>query len=87
MQRYHDCPQILRDFLVYHENIKGQSPRTISEYYLDLRLFLRFMVMVKNEMPYSTDLDQISISKVDLTFIKMITITDIYDFFKNLLKV
>ena len=51
MQVYSDCPQILREFLSYHENIKGQSPRTISEYYLDLRLFLRFMVMVKNEMP------------------------------------
>lgn len=80
MQVYSDCPQILREFLSYHENIKGQSPRTISEYYLDLRLFLRFMVMVNNEMPYTTDLDQISISKVDLEFIKMITITDIYDF-------
>ena len=27
-----DCPQILRDFLAYHETIKGQSPKTISEY-------------------------------------------------------
>ena len=30
MQRYSDCPQILRDFLAYHESIKGQSPLTIS---------------------------------------------------------
>lgn len=80
MQSYSDCPQVLREFLSYHENIKGQSPRTISEYYLDLRLFLRFMVMVKNEMPYTTDLDGISISNVDLKFIEIITITDIYDF-------
>ena len=29
MQRYHDCPQVLRDFLIYHETIKGQSPLTI----------------------------------------------------------
>ena len=43
MQRYHDCPQVLREFLIYHENIKGQSPLTISEYYLDLRMFLRFI--------------------------------------------
>ena len=42
MQIYADCPQILRDFLTYHENIKGQSPKTVSEYFLDLRLFLRF---------------------------------------------
>ena len=27
--------------LVYHENIKGQSQLTISEYYLDLRTFFR----------------------------------------------
>lgn len=80
MQTYADCPQVLREFLSYHENIKGQSPLTISEYYLDLRLFLRFMVMVKNEMPYTTDLDNLSIKEVDLNFIKTITITDIYDF-------
>lgn len=80
MQTYSDCPQLLREFLSYHENIKGQSARTISEYYLDLRLFLRFMVMVKNEMPYSTNFDDISIQNVDLEFIKTITITDIFDF-------
>lgn len=80
MQTYSDCPQVLREFLAYHETIKGQSPRTISEYYLDLRLFLRFMIMVKNEMPYSTELESISIMNVDLQFIKMITITDIFDF-------
>ena len=42
-QRYTDCPLILREFLSYHETIKGQSQRTISEYYLDLRMFFRFM--------------------------------------------
>ncbi|MGN1307714.1 MAG: tyrosine recombinase XerC [Faecousia sp.] len=80
MQTYSDCPQVLREFLSYHENIKGQSSRTISEYYLDLRLFLRFMVMVKKELPYTTNLDEISIKDVDLEFIKTITITDIYDY-------
>ena len=34
MARYTDCPQILRDFLSYHETIKGQSPKTIQEYYV-----------------------------------------------------
>ena len=80
MQTYSDCPQVLREFLSYHENIKGQSSRTISEYHLDLRLFLRFMVMVKKELPYTTNLDEIPIIDVDLEFLKTITITDIYDF-------
>ena len=50
MQTYSDCPQVLREFLSYHETIKGQSQRTISEYYLDLRMFLRFMRLIKDEM-------------------------------------
>ena len=61
MQRYSDCPQILRDFLTYHETIKGQSARTISEYYLDLRMFFRFMKLMRNDMPIHTSLDDIPI--------------------------
>lgn len=79
-----DAPQILREFLSYHETIKGQSQRTISEYYLDLRMFLRFMKLIKNEMPYTTDLETISIKDIDLEFIKTITITDIFDFLSYL---
>lgn len=84
MQQFQDCPQVLREFLSYHETIKGQSQKTISEYFLDLRIFLRFMKLVKNEMPYTTDLDTISIRDVDLEFIKTITITDIFDFLSYL---
>lgn len=84
MQYHSDCPQVLREFLSYHETIKGQSPQTISEYYLDLRMFLRFMKLIKNEMPYTTDLETISIRDIDLKFIKTITITDIFDFLSYL---
>lgn len=84
MAAYSDAPQILRDFLTYHENIKGQSPKTIQEYYLDLRLFLRFMVLVKNEMPYDTNLETISIKHVDTDFLKQITTSDVFDFLSYL---
>ncbi len=84
MEKFNDCPQILRDFLSYHETIKGQSQKTISEYYLDLRIFLRFVKLVKNEMPYSTDLESISIKDVGLDMIRTITTSDIYDFLSYL---
>ena len=84
MQTYSDCPQVLREFLSYHETIKGQSQRTISEYYLDLRMFLRFMRLIKDEMPYNTPLDSISIQDLDIEFLKIITITDIFDFLSYL---
>ena len=84
MKRYNDCPQILRDFLTYHETIKGQSPRTISEYYLDLRMFFRFMMLMRNDMPIHTRLDDIDIRNVELEFIRTIDTSDIFDFLSYL---
>ena len=84
MQSYRDCPQILRDFLIYHETIKGQSKLTISEYYLDLRMFLRFIKLMRNDMPVQTRLDEIDIRNVDIDFIRSITTSDIFDFLSYL---
>ena len=84
MQRYHDCPQILRDFLVYHETIKGQSSLTIQEYYLDLRMFLRFMKLMRSDMPIHTRLDEIDIKRIDINFIRDITTSDIFEFLSYL---
>lgn len=84
MSTQQDCPRVLREFLSYHETIKGQSAKTISEYYLDLRMFFRFMKLMKLEMPYDTPLDEISIRDVDLDFIRGITVTDVYDFLSYL---
>jgi len=84
MRKYADIPQILRDFLTYHETIKGQSQLTISEYALDLRMFLRFMKLMRNDMPMNTDLDSIDIRDVDITFIRGISTSDIFDFLSYL---
>ena len=84
MKRYSDCPQILREFLIYHENIKGQSQLTISEYYLDLRMFLRFMKLMRSDMPIHTNLDDIDIKSIDLAFIERIDTSDIFDFLSYL---
>lgn len=84
MQRYADCPQVLRNFLAYHETIKNQSPKTISEYYLDLRMFLRFIKLMRSDMPIRTRLDVIPIADIDLDFIAKITTTEVFDFLSYL---
>ncbi len=84
MQRYSDCPQILREFLIYHENIKGQSPLTISEYYLDLRMFLRFIKLMRNDMPITTKLEDIDIKDINLDFLREIETADVFDFLSYL---
>ena len=84
MRKFSDCPLILRDFLSYHETIKGQSQLTISEYYLDLRMFLRFIKLMRNDMPIHTNLDDIDILDVDIELIRGITTSDIFDFLSYL---
>lgn len=84
MKKFTDCPQTLRDFLTYHETIKGQSQRTISEYYLDLRMFLRFIKLMRNDMPIYTKLEDIDIRDVDIAFIREINTSDVFDFLSYL---
>ena len=80
MQTYQDCPQVLREFLSYHETIKGQSKRTVSEYYLDIRMFLRFVKLMRNALPVNTPLEDVPIKDVDLDFVRSISSTDVFDF-------
>ena len=84
MRKYSDLPIILRDFLTYHETIKGQSPLTISEYALDIKMFLRFVKLMRCEMPVNTDLETIDIRDVDLNFLREIKTSDVFDFLSYL---
>ena len=52
-----DAPKILRDFLIYHETIKGHSQNTVDEYFLDLRTFFRYLKIHRNLVPRNTDLE------------------------------
>ncbi len=72
-------PQILRDFLAYIETVKGKSPKTANEYYLDLRMFFRYLKQ-KRGLTGDVPFDEISILDVDIDFIKTITLSDAYDF-------
>ena len=75
-----EAPQILRDFLAYHETIKAHSKRTVDEYYLDLRNFFRYMKQIRDPSLSEKQLDEIDIMDVDLDFVASITLTDIYGY-------
>lgn len=79
-----EAPQILRDFLVYHETIQNHSRKTVDEYFLDLRNFFRFFKLHKSLVPKDTPIDSIDISDVDLEFVSSITLTDVYDYMSYL---
>ncbi len=75
-----EAPQILRDFLSYHETIKAHSRRTVDEYFLDLRNFFRYLKRVRDPALADQDLDEIDIMDVDLDFVGSVTLTDIYGY-------
>lgn len=75
-----DAPQILRDFLIYHETIRGHSKATVDEYYLDLRTFFRFLKLSRGLVSRTTELDEISIADVDVPFVASVTLAEVYDF-------
>lgn len=75
-----ESPAILRDFLTYHETIRGHSSATVNEYFLDLRNFLRYLKISRNLVPRDTSFDEISIMDVDVGFLKQVTLMEVYEY-------
>jgi len=81
MTNYRDeAPQVLCDFLSYHETIKAHSQKTVDEYFLDLRNFFRYMKQSRDRSLRGLNLDEIQIMDIDIDFIRSITLTDIYGY-------
>lgn len=79
-----EMPTLLRDFLTYHETIQGHSRKTVDEYYLDMRTFLRYIKLEKGLVPRTTPFEEISILDVELSLVDSIGLTDVYSFMNYL---
>ena len=75
---------LLLDFLSYHETIRGHSPKTVDEYFLDLRGFFRFLKLHRGLVPPDTEPEDIDISDVDLDFLRTVTRSEIYAYLSYL---
>lgn len=73
-----EAPAVIRDFLIFHETIKGHSRATVDEYYLDLRNFFRFVKLERGAVPRGTELEDISVSDIDLEFVGAVTLNEVY---------
>lgn len=75
-----DAPPLLKDYLFYMNTVMGRSEKTSYEYYLDIRMFFRYLKrnrgIVSKEIPF----DEISISDVDADLVKSVTLSDAYAF-------
>ena len=73
-----DSPEILLDFLSYHETIKAHSQRTVDEYYLDLRNFFRYLKWSRDPALQEQPMDAVDIRDVDLPFVRAVTLSEVY---------
>lgn len=81
----YEAPQILLDFLGYMQTVKGKSPKTVDEYYVDLRTFFRYVKYSKQLVPEDINFQEISIKDVNLDLISKITLSDVYEYLNYLL--
>lgn len=84
MRNQTEIPAVLRDFLTYHETIQGHSRKTTDEYFLDLRNFLRYIKILKERVPRTTELDEIPIDDVTIELVRCVTLTDVYAYMNYL---
>ena len=75
------CPQLLKDFLFYMLTIKGRSQRTIDAYFIDLRLFLRYLRASREHLSMSEpNLSDVSIEDLPREMILSATLSDAYGY-------
>lgn len=75
-----DLPPLLREFANHEFAIRNRSELTVDEYILDLSLFFRYLKTRKTTDSPPPQLEKISISDIDIAFIREITLTDAYAF-------
>ena len=73
-----DCPYYLEDFLINLSVIKNRGDLTSSEYYLDIRTFLRYLKVKNKLVPAETNFSDITIADVPLELVENFTEKDAY---------
>jgi site-specific recombinase XerD len=74
-----NAPSLLVDFINYIETIKGKSKQTVSEYFLDLRIFYRFCA-IRFKLTDEKVFDEIDISSLSEDFLQNIKLRDLHAF-------
>ena len=79
-----EASPLLREFLSYHETVRGHARKTADEYFLDLRAFFRYIKQIKGLVPPGTDLESLPVDDVSLSLVASVTLNDVYDYLSYL---
>lgn len=81
-----EAPDFVKDYLYYMQTVKGKSPKTIDEYFSDIRTFFRFIKLHKGLCDSDLDFKNIKIDDITIDIVKSITLSDAYEFMNYLLR-
>ena len=75
------CPDFFLDYILYITVTKSLSARTVQEYYLDIRLFLKYLRMMHEpEFQDVQDLQLIPILDMKVSALESVQLQDIYNY-------
>ncbi len=77
---FDDCPALVVAYLSTLVSIKNRSKRTVNAYYIDLRLFLRYILQKRNGAFNGIIDNSCDITKLDNAFFESITKLEILQF-------
>jgi site-specific recombinase XerD len=74
-------PPLIRDFARYKDVVQGCSPKTVSEYLMDLRTFCRWLLAVREGRPTEgEEFEAVSLTDLDTAFFAGVSTGEVYDF-------
>ncbi len=76
---FNDLPDIAIEYLNYMLTIKNTSKKTVSEYFYDLRTFMRYIKVIKYYAD-ENDFKNIAVNDITTNDLKNINLTDLYGF-------
>ncbi len=78
---FKECPDFLIEYIMHISVTKGLSKRTVQEYYFDIRLFLKYLRMMKDPACDNiNDLNEISIKDMHADLLSEVRLQTLYEF-------
>ena len=78
-----DNPLFLNDYLTYLDVIRGKAKRTVTEYYNDIALFLRWLHCACNRLS-EADAADVRLCDCTLDEVRKVTVAELYDYIRYL---
>lgn len=82
-----EAPEVLKKFLGYLQTVKGKSPKTVEEYYIDLRTFFRYLKVHFGMASKDAVFEEIKIDDVSIDLLKQVGLTDVFEYMNYLASV